>query len=522
MIKTMMFILKYNIIKDPINLSLHTEDFFKLNQKVQRKVLDKYFRKLDKDFNIDYYFNNKNSFYYHNNEEKSFFHSYYFDLKILEHNIHNLRLIDKFKISKEKINKIIDNMIEILKEENINMDYLFIYPDELPKTLSKNINFMAYLASIDYHNIKYMTYNEDTPSSQRKIIQQSIKAAKIHTYDIENFQNSKKELPTILSKNIDFLLYLIENDIKNISYLDEMFLNNLTPTDKEMLINSVIKNDINIDVLLENKPLFNYLNKDYDFIMKLIQDDLDNIKYIDWHNLTHVTVDKIINHMVSLLESTKDTLNIENYLFKDLFYQNYNFMLYLVHKNINNLKYSKVSKQTLNDNLINIYLEKISIAPKKFNIKNFTLEDNYINESLLENEQMFKYLFNNDHNLVKYINFFNLNNPNLVITYLLKEINNRNYEFDNNNFLVGNKYPIHLSNNYLFMKYVIDKNFNNLAYLDISMIDNKQLKKIINYAFRMVYYIRGEDKKLNFDLEGYFKDSDIVENEYFKECLRCL
>ena len=72
------------------------------------------------------------------------------------------------------------------------------------------------------------------------------------------------------------------------------------------------------------------------------------------------------------------------------------------------------------------------------------------------------------------------------------------------------------------MREVIDRNFNNLAYMDISMIDDKNLKRIINYAFRMVYYIRGNNKKLSFDIEGYFKNSAIYQDEYFQECLRSL
>ena len=54
------------------------------------------------------------------------------------------------------------------------------------------------------------------------------------------------------------------------------------------------------------------------------------------------------------------------------------------------------------------------------------------------------------------------------------------------------------------------------------MIDKKELERIINYAFRMVYYIRGENRNLNFDIDGYFKGTDILENEYFQECLKNL
>ena len=72
------------------------------------------------------------------------------------------------------------------------------------------------------------------------------------------------------------------------------------------------------------------------------------------------------------------------------------------------------------------------------------------------------------------------------------------------------------------MRYVIDKNFNNISFMDISMIDKRELKRIINYAFRMVYFIRGNNKRLNFDFEGYFQNSEITKDEYFQECLKSL
>ena len=72
------------------------------------------------------------------------------------------------------------------------------------------------------------------------------------------------------------------------------------------------------------------------------------------------------------------------------------------------------------------------------------------------------------------------------------------------------------------MRFVIDKNFNHIAFIDTSMIDKRELKRIINYAFRMVYFIRGDNKKLNFDFEGYFKNASILEDEYFQECLKSL
>ena len=39
MIKALIFIMKYKILKDPINLSYCTKEFFKLSKKTQRKVI---------------------------------------------------------------------------------------------------------------------------------------------------------------------------------------------------------------------------------------------------------------------------------------------------------------------------------------------------------------------------------------------------------------------------------------------------------------------------------------------------
>ena len=135
---------------------------------------------------------------------------------------------------------------------------------------------------------------------------------------------------------------------------------------------------------------------------------------------------------------------------------------------------------------------------------------------------MVAYLFSNKAPLIKHIDFFHLDNPKTVVENILFSIEKKSYEFHNEEFLIEDKYPIPLSCSYRFMKYVIDKNFNNLSYINTTLLDKRELKRIINYAFRMVYYIRGENKKLNFDLEGYFKNSDIIQNDYFQECLKSL
>ena len=90
MIKVTLFILKYKILKDETALSSHVREFFRLSNKDQTKVLNKYFNRLDENFNIDYYFNSKESRYYNNGEEITFFNNYEFCKKILELNIYNI------------------------------------------------------------------------------------------------------------------------------------------------------------------------------------------------------------------------------------------------------------------------------------------------------------------------------------------------------------------------------------------------------------------------------------------------
>ena len=196
------------------------------------------------------------------------------------------------------------------------------------------------------------------------------------------------------------------------------------------------------------------------------------------------------------------------------------FMAYLIDKDKKYIKDIMVPNKDEVNKLVDIYLNKY--RKYKFNIKEYIDDTGYINNYLIENKYMLSYLLRNDNDIFKYINFMGIDNSKEVVEVIVKELEKGNIEFNNNNFLINNKYPIPLSNSYLFMRYVIDKNFNNLAYIDTSMIDKKELKRIINYAFRMVYYIRGNDKRLNFDMDGYFKNSMIAEDEYFKECLKSL
>ena len=176
MIEAFLFIFKYKILKDELSLPIHTKEFFKLSDKGKNKVLNKYFNIIDKNFNIDYYFNSEESRYYENGDELSFLNYYYFCKKIIELNIYNIYLIDRFNLDDKKINHLIKYTIKLINEQNIKIDIdrLLVHNNILPTNLSKNIEFMNYLIKIDIYNIKYMSYNKEKSQTQREIIKDVI------------------------------------------------------------------------------------------------------------------------------------------------------------------------------------------------------------------------------------------------------------------------------------------------------------------------------------------------------------
>lgn len=531
MIKAFIFIVKYKILRDPVNLSYLTREFFKLSKNTQRKVLDKYFDKIDDDFSIESYFDTKESRYYNNHEEITFFNCYYFDKLILEHNINNIKLVDKFKLSDEKISYLIGYALELIAEDDIRLDVneLLNYADNIPVRLGKNVRFMKYLIGVDYANVKYMVYNELCPGKQRDLIKEVIEKAELGEYDLKKFLKQDKSLPSILVNDLDFVLYLIKNDIENVKYLNVNFLDNLTVSGKESLIKNIIysleNNSVGIEYIEGIAELAIFLNRNEEFIYYIIRQDVDNVKYVDWHNLIDNVRDNIINYIVDILNKSDSNFEIMTYAFRDVFFQNYNFMRYLVEKDFRWIAISKVNSKDENDKLIELFFDKIEDKHYKFKLMDFLEDGSYFNSNLIQNKRMLHYLFVNRVPLVQYINFFNLKSSRVVVENLVDELEKTkvDYEFRNEDFLIDGKYPVVLSNSYRFMRYVIDKNFNHIAYIDTSMIDKRELKRIINYAFRMVYFIRGKNMKLNFDLhEEYFKNSMIINDDYFQECLRSL
>lgn len=526
MIRVFIFLIKYQILKDPANLSFHVKEFFSFSKKNQRRILDKYFDSLGEEEEIVSFFNSKDARYIEETREVSMFDCYYFDKMLISHDIKNIRYMDKFKLDNEKIDYLINYALYIIKEDRIKLDVRDILknPYDLPNRLSNNINFMSYLILINCYNVKYLTYNDKYPTKIRELIYSAIVDARKKEFDIRKFFKSDNTLPEVLSSNIDFILYLISNDIRNTVYLTESLLNKQTISGIDQIVKTIIeilrKDNSNIEVIEKNEDLSLILNRNEEFINCMLDIDLSNIGYIDWYNLSDTTRNRIINYFVKLLRNCGKRFKVMKYLFKDLFFQNYEFMKYLIEDDIRWIAVTKISSKEENDRLIDLYFKLKDRY--RFKIIDFLEDGEYINHHLLENKRMFSYIFSKEPRIVKYINFLNLEKAKLVVENLVNELEKYQGDFNNDDYLVNGRYPIVLSNNYRFMRYVIYKNFNYLAYIDISCIDRRELKRIINYAFRTVYYIRGEERSLNFDIEGYFEGSMIIEDEYFLECLECL
>ena len=74
---------------------------------------------------------------------------------------------------------------------------------------------------------------------------------------------------------------------------------------------------------------------------------LTNIRYIDWYNLSDVVRNRIINYFVVLLRNNNKRFNVMKYLFRDLFFQNYEFMKYLVEDDIRWIAVTKISSREI-------------------------------------------------------------------------------------------------------------------------------------------------------------------------------
>lgn len=141
-----------------------------------------------------------------------------------------------------------------------------------------------------------------------------------------------------------------------------------------------------------------------------------------------------------------------------------------------------------------------------------------IPEEIYTDRESLSNAIRNNNSYIRNIDF-NYNYNFNIVDLILEEIKIYNYKFNNEDYLRNGKYPTILSNNHSFMKYVIDKDFNNIFYIDSINMDKNEVNGIINYTFKKVYFLKEKDSNIKFNLDK-FKNSDIVNNNYFIECLK--
>ena len=160
------------------------------------------------------------------------------------------------------------------------------------------------------------------------------------------------------------------------------------------------------------------------------------------------------------------------------------------------------------------------ISSNSINEEEFILpkEDIILKEEIYTDRESLSNAIRNDNSYIKNIDF-NYHYNFDIIDLILEEIKIYNYKFNNEDYLRDGKYPIILSNNHSFMKYVIDKDFNNIFYVDSFNMDKNEINGIINYTFKKVYLLKEKDKNITFNCDK-FKDSNMMSNSYFIECLK--
>ena len=225
---------------------------------------------------------------------------------------------------------------------------------------------------------------------------------------------------------------------------------------------------------------------------------INNLSIINW--IIHAIIYSLIEGILCLFVSL-------------IFYRNDLFIILKINNKKNNNNNSN-NKSNGGDGEIPI-LDKDMIVSEFVNNDLFIINDNIELSSMQQISKMIR----EDNSIIRKIDFSLVDED--ILDIILDETKIYGFKFNNDDFLRHGKYPKVLSNSYKFMRYVIDMDINNLAYIDIySVDDDEYLRKIINYTFRKLYYLRKNGNNIMFDLKGTFMYMDIMNDKYFSECLR--
>ena len=178
-------------------------------------------------------------------------------------------------------------------------------------------------------------------------------------------------------------------------------------------------------------------------------------------------------------------------------------------------------KKKMNDNVPNTeninYDTFVRTDINGFNYINFYDSYNYDNiNNYLDDLDRVKMKIRFDNSAIKEIDFSKCSYE--ISDVILSETKVYNFEFNNDYFLRKGFYPKQVANNYELMKYILDYDYNYLAYIDPDVMNKDILIDIINYAFTKVYYLKVKNNEIDFDINNMFKKSKIIKNSYFKEC----
>ena len=263
---------------------------------------------------------------------------------------------------------------------------------------------------------------------------------------------------------------------------------------------------------LFNRSYFKYFIETIGYILLFLGILIVTILVTSFINLDNTYLELLIKLSICLI--------VPNILMIIIFFKtnNFRYLVGLMKKMISKIFKKKSNKDKVEKNNKNKYGifnpdTGLEYASTIFDYNSFDSDNinNYLDD--LDRVKM-KIRF--DNSVIKDIDFNKC--PYEISNIILDESKVYNFEFNNDHLLRNNKYPKQIANNYELMKYILDYDYNYLAYIDPEVMDNDILIDIINYAFTKVYYLKVKNNEIDFDINNLFKKSKIIKHSYFKEC----